>query len=403
MLFDTVTVGERIYARDIHVCSSGIIFIILIFDSSISHSRATHFISCTPPPPAFTFRDVMNGGGGGGGSDVHPPPPPLSPQHLETEDFMRLSRDFAKCLIAAPQGGIIASTAPGLSWMIDENGDIMKMSLSPLAAAEVSAAAGSNFEAHETSALTFEQHQVMRLRARMQYTHQQTHVHAHAHAHARRHAHTHAHAHSHTHTFTHTLTHTLAHSLSHLHTRTHAHAHTQTHTHTHAHTRIHRHANRQANTNTHARFVSCYVTVVQHQINDALDRLRGGGWYCNGQEMREGEGEVVGEGKGHKIEGGRTLGFSIHSILAGEGIKRCTSLSSAPSPASSSPASSSSSSSSSSHHHYYCHHYHQHHYHIHNSLSLASFSNLPPPLFYPTIVYKGRHHHHHHHQIQKQS
>ncbi len=64
----------------------------------------------------LAFREEIHGVLEGTGSSMKNMVPCSIPQHLETEDFMRLSRDFATCLIAS-----------NLSWMADQNSCIMKM------------------------------------------------------------------------------------------------------------------------------------------------------------------------------------------------------------------------------------------------------------------------------------
>jgi hypothetical protein len=66
-----------------------------------------------------TFRDTIHGASGAlGGSNSSVSD--LIPQHLEKSDFMRLSRDFATCL-----------STSDLSWMVDQDGSLIKMSFSP--------------------------------------------------------------------------------------------------------------------------------------------------------------------------------------------------------------------------------------------------------------------------------
>lgn len=85
-------------------------------DTSTSHIALLEPDSCTRP---LTFRDVVDRVSEVNGvvskSNLLCP----IPQHLEKDDFMKLSRDFATCLIATD-----------LSWMVDPSGRIIKMTSS---------------------------------------------------------------------------------------------------------------------------------------------------------------------------------------------------------------------------------------------------------------------------------
>jgi hypothetical protein len=89
-------------------------------DSHLSSLGSQEFEASDTAVRHRTFRDAIHGASGTVGGSVNISASHLIPQHMEKSDFMKLSRDFATCL-----------STSDLSWMVDQDGCIMKMALSP--------------------------------------------------------------------------------------------------------------------------------------------------------------------------------------------------------------------------------------------------------------------------------